>query len=150
MQITNFKKKEEDKGKEVNLPKREESVPVIEKAGKKQLSEKKEEQLRTYGFQKGQSGNPSGRPKGSLNFTSAIKRQLGKEIEFIEKSTGNKVKKKMIDILAEKLVEKARVGDMRAMEYVGNRVDGKPKETLDLEGNITGRVVLLPERGGNK
>ena len=74
-------------------------------------------------------GNPGGgRPKGTLGWAS----QIMKEAENIAGTLadGTKVTKK--EIVIRKLWELAVQGDMRAIEELGNRIDGRPKQSVDV------------------
>ena len=67
-------------------------------------------------FQKGWSGNPNGRPKGALNFTTVFLRTLREKV-----STTENGKKKIITKLEaslKQLVNKAASGDLRAFSEV--------------------------------
>ena len=46
-------------------------------------------------------------------------------------------------VLAEKIWAMAHGGDMRAIEYLGNRLDGKPRETVVTEGENREPIILL-------
>ena len=69
--------------------------------------------------------NPKGRTIGSLSLINLLKKRL---LEIPEKA------KKYIyaDLVIRKLVKKAIAGDMSALKEVFNRVEGTPKESLDL------------------
>ena len=80
-------------------------------------------------FQKGQSGNPNGRPKSSKRFRDALnlavhERVDEKPLRRIE-TGGDKV----LRHAAEALVEKALSGDIRAIREVADRLDGKVPRT---------------------
>jgi len=75
-------------------------------------------------FVKGMSGNPNGRPKKGLSFTDIIRHQA----DFINKRTGEKNK----DAIVKKLWELADDGDMTALKYLMDRVDGTPRQSMDL------------------
>lgn len=78
-------------------------------------------------FKPGQSGNPGGRPKGSVSLTTLLRRALA------EKSTP-KGKKTVAEMIVDALLESARAGDQRAIQYVFDRIDGpagKPAEESD-------------------
>jgi hypothetical protein len=57
--------------------------------------------------------NPSGRPPKGQALTDILKLKVDKEE------------------IAELLLEQARKGDMTAIKYIYDRVDGAPKQTLD-------------------
>lgn len=78
-------------------------------------------------YKKGQSGNLKGRPKKGETITDALTDLMLKN--------GNKEK------LARKLYDMAIKGNIKAIELIYNRVDGKPKE------NFTGSVDI--ETGEN-
>lgn len=97
-------------------------------------------------FKPGQSGNPSGRPSGPT---------ITKELRSIVGATSASVtitmpdgSKKTLELetdkpikyaLALSLVAKALGGDVKAMQEVLNRVDGKAPETiLNLNKNVDG------------
>ena len=63
-------------------------------------------------FKAGQSGNRKGRPKGSLNFTTEIDRELATRVTVKEKGQNKLVTKKRI--IAKQLVNKAAGGDLKA------------------------------------
>jgi len=67
-------------------------------------------------FQKGWSGNPNGRPKGALNFTTVFLRTLREKVVTTENG-----KKKIITKLEaslKQLVNQAASGDLRAFSQV--------------------------------
>jgi hypothetical protein len=66
-------------------------------------------------FEKGQSGNPTGRPK-SRPFKTALAMELA-EIG---------VDHKALREIASKLIEAARGGELQAINALGDRMDGKP------------------------
>ncbi len=70
-------------------------------------------------FQKGQSGNPKGRPKKGQTMADALR-------TVPNKTQDGKQNKRAV---AEKLVEMARGGNLEAMKLLFERVDGKVPET---------------------
>jgi hypothetical protein len=88
-------------------------------------------------FKPGQSGNPKGRPKGST-LTARIlalleeKKLKGKEVE------GGK---KVADLLAETIIERAVDGDYRFAELVMNRVEGKVPNKVAIGSDDTTELV---------
>ena len=83
------------------------------------------------GWVKGQSGNPNGRPKGTLSLVSLLKQQLldnpGEAKEIVKA-----------------FVEQGKVGDMRAIEELLNRIDGKVIERHKLEAEIPITLLFQP------
>lgn len=131
----------------INLPKK--VIPVKSETNQEHVDKRKTlPQL----FKKGQSGNPNGRPKGILSWRNTIKEAAMKEIELMEKSTGKKITKTLNQIIAEKLVEKARMGDIQAIKEYGDRTDGKAHQSINLEGDlsITQRLIILPAKKGKE
>jgi hypothetical protein len=64
-------------------------------------------------FKKGKSGNPRGRPKGSLNLATDLTAELGENITIREDGRPRKVSKQRA--LVKSLMAKALQGDVRAM-----------------------------------
>ncbi|MEN0653919.1 MULTISPECIES: DUF5681 domain-containing protein [Hyphobacterium] len=67
-------------------------------------------------FQPGQSGNPKGRPKGSKNVGSILRRLL--DVEFPVSQRGVETTKSTREILIQRLIEKAARGDRKATEFI--------------------------------
>lgn len=63
-------------------------------------------------YKPGQSGNPNGRPKGSVNLPKAISKHAAKKVVVLE----NGVKKKMakLDVVISAMFNKASKGDVAA------------------------------------
>jgi Family of unknown function (DUF5681) len=64
-------------------------------------------------FKKGQSGNPKGRPKGSLNFATDLNQELSERITVREDGKASRVSKQKA--LIKTLVAKALQGDVKAL-----------------------------------
>jgi hypothetical protein len=67
-------------------------------------------------FKLGQSGNPNGRPKGSLNLKTDLRSELSEKIRIREGERSLKVSKQRAMLKA--LVAKAMKGDARAANVV--------------------------------
>lgn len=72
-------------------------------------------------FAKGNSGGP-GRPKKELTISDMLRGTLDEEV----KGTG----KTRYQIIMDKVIQKAYEGDRWAVEFIANRVEGKPIETV--------------------
>jgi hypothetical protein len=67
-------------------------------------------------FQKGQSGNPQGRPKGSRNLATVLERTLRERVVINENGTRRIVTK--LEAAVKQLVNKAASGDLAAMRQL--------------------------------
>lgn len=77
-------------------------------------------------WEKGQSGNPLGK-RSDKPFRDQLRRVLA---EDTEDENGNTVKK--LHALARRVVKEALDGNVAAMKEVGDRIDGKPVQQLDM------------------
>lgn len=92
-------------------------------------------------FKKGQSGNPNGRPVGSVSIVEGIKKKL-LEVEPANKKT-------YLELFLSKLFLKAiKEGNEQLMKDMINRVDGMPKQSIDHStlGEKINNVIVLPEQ----
>ena len=86
----------------------------------------------------GQSGNPAGKPKGARHFSTLIKEAITK----VATDTGTSD-----DILIiQELVAKAKDGDLKAVDMVLDRVDGKAEQTINLDADVTVNDGLTDEQ----
>jgi hypothetical protein len=69
----------------------------------------------------GQSGNPGGRPKGKLIDEALEELLLGNDSELAL-------------AIAKKLLARAKAGEVKAIQLVAERVQGKPKRQIELSG----------------
>ena len=80
----------------------------------------------------GQSGNPNGRPPVPESW-AGILREVGKRID-------PKDRKAFRTAVAEKLWEQAKKGNIQAIKVLFNRMDGYPRQSLDVEGK--GAIIV--------
>ena len=83
-------------------------------------------------FQKGQSGNPNGRPKSEQAVTPTLRRLLA------DKQHG----KTRAENVANTLLTLAESGDVSAIRIVLERVDGKVADQVELGGEAKFRVTV--------
>lgn len=85
-------------------------------------------------YKPGQSGNPKGKPKGTLSFKTVIKQLL--ELEEIDES-GDRIAN--IVAMTKKVMDRAKKGDIRAYEVLADRAEGKPVQKVENkhEGGIS-------------
>jgi len=67
-------------------------------------------------FQKGQSGNPKGRPKGSLNVATALERELNQRVTIKENGVTRSITK--FEAAIKQMVNKAATGDAKAIQFL--------------------------------
>lgn len=83
-------------------------------------------------WKKGESANPNGRPKGSVSIVAAIKKKLEEE----HPTSTPEQKKLWLDMIVEKIFDAGIKGEASILKDMIDRVDGKAKETLDLNAKI--------------
>lgn len=87
-------------------------------------------------FQKGQSGNPAGRPKKEATLTNILQRIADERSVALNGADMISAK----EALARKLIQMAMGGDIQAIKYIYDRIDGTPKQTVEMEG--TSEIVF--------
>lgn len=71
---------------------------------------------RTTQFQKGQSGNPKGRPKGSLSLVAALERTLREKV--VVRENGRSYTLSKLEVALKQLSNKAAAGDLAALRLL--------------------------------
>jgi hypothetical protein len=69
-------------------------------------------------FQKGKSGNPNGRQKGSRNFATAFQAELKKHVPITEEGKRKRITK--TEAIAKRLIDQGAAGDLKAIPIVLN------------------------------
>lgn len=100
------------------------------------------ENLIGKGFKPGQSGNPKGKPKGTISAKTIIRKWLESEDKMIDPITKKEQKVTVMDVITLALITKARKGDAIAFNALLDRMDGKPKQEVGFTDN-QGNDVLL-------
>jgi hypothetical protein len=92
------------------------------------------EDITKYEFKKGESGNPNGRPKGSLNRSTIAKKWL--EVLSQEELEDGQVKwLSNEEAMTLALIRKARNGDVNAYKALMDSAYGTAKDTVDINSN---------------
>lgn len=80
-------------------------------------------------MKKGETRNPNGRPKGK-SLTQILEKLINKKIEVKDKK-GKILKDKPMSLMNLKLIKRAIMGDLRAIEFIYDRIEGKVPQTLN-------------------
>jgi len=67
-------------------------------------------------FKPGQSGNPKGRPNGSLNLATALEKELSRRVTIKENGQTRSITK--FEAAIKQLVNKAASGDAKAIQFL--------------------------------
>jgi len=84
---------------------------------------------------KGVSGNPNGRPKGTFSFIPLLKKALKERYLNTDKKTAEVVVERLID-------EAIKQGNVKAMQELMDRIDGKPAQTI--KGDKENPISVIP------
>ena len=71
-------------------------------------------------FKAGKSGNPRGRPKGTLNMATVLERALREKVVINENGKRKMITK--LEAAIKQLVNKAATGDLRALRHLADLV----------------------------
>jgi len=93
--------------------------------------------------QKGEVRNPNGRPKGIPNSKTRLLRLL--ELVQIKTNpiTGEKEEFTVAEQLDMMVLQKAFKGDLKAYQEILDRLEGRAKQTTDINANIQGSVQIV-------
>ena len=94
-------------------------------------------------FEKGVSGNPNGRPKGVPNSKTRLLRLLELVTKVRNPVTGEDEEFTIAEQLDMQIIAKARKGDLKAYEILLDRLEGKPKQSTELE--VSGGLSVVWE-----
>ena len=97
-------------------------------------------------FKQGQSGNPRGRPKKGETLTDLLREKIE-----TTKTTREKLTRK--EKIIEKLIALAEAGDLLALRYLFDRLDGRPKESFELTNSAVDqklKEIMINNSGKEK
>lgn len=87
---------------------------------------------------KGEVRNPNGRPKGVQNSKTRLLRLLELVTKVRNPVTGEEEEFSIAEQLDMQIIAKARKGDLKAYEIILDRLEGKPKQSTELE--VSGKL----------
>ena len=82
---------------------------------------------RHAGFQKGRSGNPKGRPKGSKNLATLVAQALDEKVMVTEDGRRRRVTKR--ELVVTQLVDKSAAADLRAIKQLTDIVQSAERRS---------------------
>jgi len=92
-------------------------------------AQKQQERVIGKPWEKGQSGNPAGRPPGSVSITAEIKRKLQEVPEGQQKS--------YLELLINRILKQAVVdGNEQMIKQIWSYIDGPPGEKSIMQINL--------------
>lgn len=94
-------------------------------------------------FPKGVSGNPAGKPKGVQNSKTRLLRLLELVTKVRNPVTGEEEDFSIAEQLDMQIIAKARKGDLKAYEIILDRLEGKAKQSTEVE--LTGGINITWE-----
>jgi hypothetical protein len=95
-------------------------------------------------WDKGQSGNPNGRPKGSRNRSTIARQWLEASEKFKNPLTQETQELSQEDIMTLALINKARKGDVNAYKALMDSGYGAPTQFVESENtNINKNIIQL-------
>jgi hypothetical protein len=86
-------------------------------------------------YEKGQSGNPLGRPVGSRNRSTIARKWLDFEISRTNELTGETEKLTAEELITLAMIKKAAQGDSKAYQALMDSGFGKPIQATDITSN---------------
>jgi len=92
------------------------------------------EDIIKHQFKKGNK-MATGRPEGSLNRSTIVKKWLQQEVKVTNPYTGNEEVLSVEDIITLGVIKKATRGDVAAYKELMLNLYGKPTETLDINAD---------------
>ena len=94
-------------------------------------------------FPKGVSGNPAGKPKGVEHSKTRLLRLLQLVTKVRNPVTGEDEEFTIAEQLDMKIIAKAMKSDIRAYQEILDRLEGRAKQTTDINANIQGSVQIV-------
>jgi hypothetical protein len=96
-------------------------------------------------WEKGESGNPNGRPKGSKNRSTIARYWLDVNQKLKNPLTGEQETMSQEDLMTLALIKKAREGDVSAYKALMDSGYGSPVQQIDqsIEQSINGIEVTI-------
>jgi capsid portal protein len=98
-------------------------------------------------WQKGESGNPAGKPKGTRNRSTIVREWLEVQQSVKNPITGETQLLEQQDIMTLALIKKAREGDVNAYRELMDSAHGKQTNQIEGSMHLTGLQVQIVDNG---
>jgi hypothetical protein len=98
-------------------------------------------------WQKGESGNPAGKPKGTRNRSTIVREWLEVQQSVKNPITGEQEVLEQQDIMTLALIKKAREGDVNAFRELMDSAHGKQTNQIEGSMQLTGLKVEVVDSG---
>jgi hypothetical protein len=107
----------------------------------------KAENIKSHEFKKGESGNPDGRPIGTKNRSTILKKWIEVNVKIKDKSnpTLKEIDGTVEDQIILALIAKARSGDVQAIKEINDTLYGKIVENQRIDLNIPSLPKVIIE-----
>ena len=99
---------------------------------------------RHAGFQKGRSGNPKGRPKGSKSFATLLGEALDEKVSLTEDGRRRRITKR--ELVIKQLVNKSASADLRAIKQLTDIVQRVERRSDGSEAPPQRAILTAPDR----
>lgn len=86
-----------------------------------------------------------GRPKGSVSVMTELRHLIEREVDAVDPIDNLKKKMPLGRIIVMKLVSAGVKGDMRAIEQIFDRLEGKPNKTMAYEDGLEVSVKIIED-----
>lgn len=90
-----------------------------------------DENLKGHEFEPGESGNPSGRPKGAKSLSTLLRKFLAQPVE-VPTADGRKEKMEFQEAIVRKLLHQAAKGREKSISIIFDRTEGKAPQFIDV------------------
>lgn len=102
-----------------------------------------QQNIEPHKFKPGQSGNPQGRPKGSLNSKTILKKWLSTMTERKNPITKQIENMPVLEAATLSVIGKALQGDVYAFNSLIDRMEGKPNQRIEATGAEGGPIETV-------
>ena len=101
-------------------------------------------------FKKGQSGNPAGKPAGVENSKTRLARLLSVAMKGVDPFSGEEVNSSLMEQMDAAIIAKAIKGDVKAYQEVMDRIEGKAKQSIELQAEVSQLEITRRVIGAKK